>query len=90
MTDYTCVSCGRTGLEKTEIVYKENKKHEPILRTVMCAKCGLTQLYPKFMKIVKPGHEKDMERLLIDVIARHEYNWKKPRRIIERATTKEE
>lgn len=83
---YTCTSCGRQNLKIEEISYVEDKENQIILSTVTCKRCAFTSMLPTFLKIAKPGHEKDMEKLVKKMVDQFEHNFN--RRMIRRAVKK--
>jgi ribosomal protein L37AE/L43A len=83
---YTCTSCGRKNLKFEEIGFKEDKNGQIDLSTVHCKTCGWISLMPAFLKYVKPGHEKDVERVLRRELKNFEANYN--RRLVRRTIKK--
>ena len=83
---YTCTSCGRQNLKFEEISWKDDKEGQIDNSTVCCKTCSLTSLLPTFLKLVKPGREKDAEKIFKEAIRNFERNYN--RRLVRRVVKK--
>jgi hypothetical protein len=85
---YTCNDCGRKNLKYEEIVFKEDENGQIDLSSVTCKTCGLMSIWPTFRKHIKPGHEKDAEKVFRKMAKGFEYNYN--RRLVRRVLEKKE
>jgi hypothetical protein len=85
---YVCTACGRENLKGTEMSYRVDKDNQVILESVLCKKCAMAGIYSTLLPMIKPGHEKDVEKILEKMASDFEYNY--DRRLMRRVTRKKE
>jgi hypothetical protein len=72
---HICNACGRENLKETEMTYRVDKDNQIILESVLCTKCVMPSFYSALLPYVKPGHEKDAEKILEKMASDFEYNY---------------